>query len=108
MEINTRGVTKDIGVRCAENKFPWPPKLIKGKNSAIKQEISIEKLCVSSICSLPGISGIIIGSTSLTNIENNINYTKSKLPSKIISELLDKNSEYDAMTNPRNWWDEYN
>ena len=44
MEIKTKGVTRDIGVRCAENKFPWPPKLIKGKNSAIKQEISIEKL----------------------------------------------------------------
>lgn len=70
---------------------------------ATNNQMSLAEFCVSAICSLPKIYGIIIGSTSIINMKNNLNYMKNTVKNNILNELLNHYTEDNSITNPKNW-----
>ena len=65
--------------------------------------LSTLELALAFVFSLRNIDHYLIGTTSIENLEKNIQCLKVKLPSQALTRVLEMASHTENWTNPRNW-----
>jgi len=77
--------------------------LDKIDNLVLEYEVDLLTMACAFVLSLPGVSGMIVGTSARENLLRIVNSSKLTIPAELTSELCRLSFEYKEWGNPRNW-----